>query len=430
MRPLLLAAAAAALLAGCSSEKAGSGASGSTSVGASGSGSSGSTSSTSGGTTGGGTTGLSTGSSGGSGGGSIVPGPHHSCGAAPDGSVTCFGRNQYGERGANVAGDSPANLAAIDHVVELATGQQSTCARKDDGSIWCFGRIMAEATSNFPPPAQVPGLSGAAQALSVGDSQRGPAAAITGDGALWVSNGQQPPTFLPFQPQAHAVQVSVANGFLCYVDAAGGAYCSGDNSAGQLGDGTTTSSAVDGGPVAVQVGPARQVSAGGNFACALLQDGTVWCWGANEIAQTGSASSSASCNWSSAGAAPCNPVPVQVSGLPSAPIAISTGYDTGYALLANGQVWGWGDDANLQLGGASAGHTCTNLFGTSACSEVPAQVPVSAALTTLRASRDSACGCAADGAAWCWGSNDSAMLGNFDGGSPTPPAPMQGFRCH
>jgi len=69
------------------------------------------------------------------------------------------------------------------------------------------------------------------------------------------------------------------------VTTAGAAYCWGDNSSGQLGNGTKTKSTT---PVAVAGGLTfATVSAGQYFACGVTTAGAAYCWGNNSSGQLG-----------------------------------------------------------------------------------------------------------------------------------------------
>src|SRR5260221_157767 len=68
--------------------------------------------------------------------------------------------------------------------------------------------------------------------------------------------------------------------------------CWGDNSQGQLGNGTTSPSAT---PVTVSgLVNATALSSGFDHNCAVRADGTVWCWGRNDFGQLGSMAGSVS----------------------------------------------------------------------------------------------------------------------------------------
>src|SRR2546427_522605 len=145
--------------------------------------------------------------------------------------------------------------------------------------------------------------------------------------------------------------VSAGAFFSCVRLSDGTAQCTGRNQFGQLGngDGTFTSSSV---PVAVSgVTAATRVATGGEHACALLGDSTVRCWGAGDSGQRGDGTFNNS-----------STVPVAVGGLTGAVTVVTGGYHT-CALLGEGTMWCWGRNADGQLGDGTAGTQCAQTTG-------------------------------------------------------------------
>jgi alpha-tubulin suppressor-like RCC1 family protein len=82
----------------------------------------------------------------------------------------------------------------------------------------------------------------------------------------------------------------------------GAVTCWGDNSGGELGDGTTEKRSM---PVQVQdLSNALQLALGAGHSCALLSDHTVWCWGRGDLGELGDGTMNSSSR------------PVMVQGLP------------------------------------------------------------------------------------------------------------------
>jgi alpha-tubulin suppressor-like RCC1 family protein len=111
----------------------------------------------------------------------------------------------------------------------------------------------------------------------------------------------------------------------------------------QLGNGTETNSST---PVAVTgLTGATAISVGGNSACALLSDGTVQCWGENSAGKLGNGTTTGPDN---CGGVACSMTPVAVTGLTSV-AAISVG-GSPCALLSGGTVQCWGGNGYGELG--------------------------------------------------------------------------------
>lgn len=229
-------------------------------------------------------------------------------------------------------------------------------------------------------------------------------------------------------------QLALGNEHTCLlVD--GQVWCWGKNRAGELGDGTQVSRArptrVKGLSTAVAIasGPAFDIgchAARGSHTCALINDGTVRCWGSNvagevswfvpslePIAIPGLVGVSklgvggyANCAIHHDGTASC-------WGLEAKPFL---GFDGGltdiaastyvFAARKDGTVWTWG---------ASTSKASTTFTAV-------AQVPTLASITSVVAGWGHQCALRSNGTVWCWGSNLYGQLGDGTSGnqSATP----------
>ena len=185
--------------------------------------------------------------------------------------------------------------------------------------------------------------------------------------------------------------------------------CWGVNSLGQLGNGTTDNSstpqtvtglsnvtAIAASATGVLESPSAGFE-GGSHSCALLADGTVWCWGENLWHQLGpKAPPSRVCDVGEA--VPCSPNPVDI-GLSNV-AAIATGGAHSCARLTDGTMWCWGANDRGQLGN-----------GTFSFSSPPVKVNKLKNVTAIAAGGAHSCALLADETVWCWGANSTGQLG-------------------
>jgi alpha-tubulin suppressor-like RCC1 family protein len=198
------------------------------------------------------------------------------------------------------------------------------------------------------------------------------------------------------------VGVSSADGgyaSTCAVVDGGVVRCWGDNDYGQLGDGTTTDQEFVATTV-VGIANAADVAVGEQHACALLDDGTVRCWGRRSEFQLGDGLWPSESEYST--------VPVEVVGIASA-VQIDAGEHHTCAVLESGSIECWGSNADGQLGFG---------WGWSTVPEVASGI--STAVEVAAADRHT-CALLADGSVMCWGDDDWGQLGNGAApGSGTP----------
>jgi alpha-tubulin suppressor-like RCC1 family protein len=290
----------------------------------------------------------------------------------------------------------------------VAVGFGFACGIDEAGGAMCwgknaFGTLGNGTTTDSALPVQVTGLTSGVTAISAGAVN---ACALLAGGSVvcWgnngsgqLGNGTTTDSAVPVQVTgltSGVTSMSVGDNTACAVTASGGAVCWGLGMFGELGNGGTANSSVPVPVTGLTSGIAR-VSVGGATACALTTGGAVQCWGNNgfgtlgdDFAETQSA------------------VPVQVIGLTSGVVAISNGGAPACAILTGGAVQCWGTD-----------------IGTNNTNGVPVPKAGLANVTALGVGNVSACAILAGGALECWGDNSTGQLGNGTTTStPTPGA--------
>jgi alpha-tubulin suppressor-like RCC1 family protein len=355
----------------------------------------------------------------------LAAGSGSTCALSTTAAVYCWGVNGNGQLGNGTTTQSnvPVAVAASGvlsgvALTQISLGSNVTCALSSTGAAYCWGAGASSqlgnnttTQSNVPVAVYSAGvLSGVSLTqISAGTNASDVCALGTSGYAFcWgVNNGGQlgnPDTSLNFKVPvavlAPELTVSPGGTHACTIRSAG-AFCQGDNTYGELGNGSSTNSSV---PAAVTSSGAlsgkivTQVSAGVGFTCALDTTGTAYCWGQNGSGQLGNGSTTNS----------KVPVAVTTSGVLAGKtlIQVTTGNDFACALDTTGLAYCWGSGGSGQLGN-----------GLATTSSVPVAVPASGVLsgvtlTQISAGSNSTCAVGSAGATYCWGADGSGQLGN------------------
>jgi alpha-tubulin suppressor-like RCC1 family protein len=332
--------------------------------------------------------------------------------ATKGGTVYCWGKNDSGELGNGTPGIPASTRLPILNLttrpLAIGLGHVHSCICDENHQVWCWGSnatgqlAMGGGGSSLQPVlvagtdcSQISGGAGhtcvVRQDLKV---------------ACWGDNdhGQcgQPESATPIVtpqlvPGLDKVSELVAgNGFTCARTTSPAVLCWGDNSSGQLGNGTLASRSMPERISGSAVGVA-EVAAGRFFACVRFSSGKVSCWGQNSFGVLG-------------GAPARNPTPVEIPGIDDA-IQISGGHEHACVLRSNRGVSCWGSGQWGQLGqGAEA--------------DSPAPVDVMGISNASAIVTGDVHSCARHpGGVSCWGQNAVGQLGDgTQTGSPRPVA--------
>ena len=183
---------------------------------------------------------------------SLSAGGRHTCGLTTGGRVYCWGANSWGQLGDSTTENRPLPVEVTGDLIftSVSAGGYHTCAVALDSTVYCWGaNNLGQLGTNDTNSRVVP-------------------VAVFG-GLKFTS-------------------VSAGGGHTCGVTLDFEPYCWGNNDGGQLGDGLGVTSAV---PVRVAgVLHFRSVTAGGGHSCgigAIEWDGVSFCWGQNSNGQLG-----------------------------------------------------------------------------------------------------------------------------------------------
>jgi alpha-tubulin suppressor-like RCC1 family protein len=357
---------------------------------------------------------------------SLASGNLHTCARRSDDSIWCWGMNHLGQQGDGTTLDFgdfrlapravvglPAPVDASQAARQIETGSDYTCSRHRDGRMWCWGtngsgELGVGTQDQHNTPVQVAALGNQVASFSLGS---GSSCAVKMDGTLWCwgnnTNGQlgdgtysQRLSPVPITALGNLVlDVSVSSGHTCAVKMDGTLWCWGDGKA--LGTGTEIGRST---PAQVTALGDQVISVvgGWNFGCALKRDGTAWCWGENMGAGVGDGTTAT--RWS----------PVQITTLGNQVVSLAAGMGHACAAKLDGTLWCWGNNDNGQIGD-----------GTVTRRLVPVRVTLPAPVRSLTAAQSvSTFAILTDGSVWGWGSNWTGTLGDLTSIDRTRPARM------
>jgi alpha-tubulin suppressor-like RCC1 family protein len=184
----------------------------------------------------------------------------HICVLLESGAVRCWGNGDFGELGYGTSSkiqigddetpDSAGDVEVGGKVKQIVTGGTHTCALLLNGAVRCWGNFTG--------------------ALGYGNLDR-------------IGDDETPATAGDVDVGGVVTQLAAGTAHTCALLAGGRVRCWGDNRYGQLGYGNTDTIGDDETPASagdVDVGgKVTQLSAGESHTCALLEGGSVRCWG-------------------------------------------------------------------------------------------------------------------------------------------------------
>ncbi len=280
--------------------------------------------------------------------------------------------------------DDGKPLCGLDGVVSVSASSDHACAALDDGSAWCWGSTNDGRLGNGE---------------GIGDGT-GP---YPGGVRVRVDDGGE-----DGGPLLDVVQVTSGGEFSCARDASGQIWCWGRNNRGQLGIDSDSPALTRAAKALLSNGNALEdavhVVAGREHACAIRDNGSLWCWGDNPDGQLGIGSTIQQRSAHQV---------IGENGLPLQGISgASAGQNHTCAFDQDGSAWCWGFGVAGQLGNGQSGSDATSLVATPvlAAEDQPLE-----GVAGIAAQGDASCALTrpgADGEIYCWGSASGGILGN------------------
>jgi alpha-tubulin suppressor-like RCC1 family protein len=320
-----------------------------------------------------------------------------------------WGYNPFGGLGDNTGTNRSNPVQTVAGGINwksVVGGLYHTAALKTDGTLWCwgynttYGSLGDNTTVGKQSPVQTTSFGTNWKQVSAGSSHT---AAIKTDGTLW-SWGRNSYGALgdntiahkssPVQTIAYGTNWKQVDGGVYHTAAIktdGTLWCWGYNNVGQLGDNTVAHKSSPIQTIAYGTNW-KQVSTGITLTVAIKTDGTLWCWGQNTTGQLG--------DNTGAGGSKSSPVQTITFGTNWKQVACGRLHTA--AIKTDGTLWCWGENVSGGLGDntstSRSSPVQTIVFGTN-WKQVECGYRYTTAIKT-------------DGTLWTWGLNQYGGLGD------------------
>jgi alpha-tubulin suppressor-like RCC1 family protein len=326
--------------------------------------------------------------------------------------VASWGDGDDGDLGNGTTDIRPqyGDIRFANDVVQVAAGYYFGLALRSDGTVWAWGtngtgQLGDGTRADRNTPGRVLGPDGVVTQVAAGAISL----ALLSDGTVW-EWGNHWLIPVPVPGLTGVTKISAGSSFNLALRSDGTVWAWGNNDHGQLGNGTTVSTAT---PVKVTgLSHVTGIAAGYNAAVATATSGisavtSVWTWGANDHGQLGD------------GTLADHLLPERITGIGTVYIAsVTAGLWTGAVLGTDGSVWGWGDNSIGQLARTPSTSPVTrpvNLFA------------AGSGITQLSAGWGHMLALKSNGTVLAWGSNQVGQLGNGTRDPVTGPVQVTGL---
>ena len=348
----------------------------------------------------------------------LATGSGHSCAILDNGSAMCWGHDNYGQLGDG--GDTtninkPTTYVSIEDgqsITQIYAKQSRTCIVLNDNTASCWGfnedgQAGDDSTNRYKSPSAKVQFPDGKRVKSMGMGLKHTCAILEDDtltcwgldshGALGNGNSDTSDKYTPqtitTPSDRKVVKVEPGATHTCILLDDGGVMCWGRDNLGQLGNGDTSDTIhAPSSNVELPEGrAATDLSVGDHHSCALLDNGSIACWGQNNHGQLGDNTTTN------------RPIPIYPH-LPAGSLAVSVavGPFNTCAILENSSLYCWGHNGYGRLGiGVTGGVYTTPMFV-----EGPTNI------VDLSVNYDHTCGLSENGSISCWARGKYGQLGN------------------